>query len=128
MSRKSSATVVGSANLYGLLVNVVDTATPGTLLDAADSTQFGDEGFITNPPLNVVTIIAINTDLVDHSLNIQAGGATVANQWGPTTVPAGVGPVVIMDRELIGHGQELRAWADAAGFINVKLTKWPYSG
>jgi hypothetical protein len=124
---RPATALTGTASPLGLFVNVTSLASPGQDLDVPDGGVTGSEGYSTNPPLDVVTVIAVNTNAADRTLNIQWGVAGVTGQVRKT-ITAGSGPMMVLDREVIAHGQAIRVWASASGDINVKMAKWPYTG
>jgi hypothetical protein len=119
----------GTASPNSLLIQITSTADPGQDIDVPTATDaFGDEGYATIPPLDVVTIMACNVDTTtDRWMHIQWGGTGVANRISRKLV-VGSGPIAIIDRKLIARGSAIKGWADLTSVVNVLFTKWPYMG
>lgn len=120
---------VGTVAATGLLIPLTTVADPGQDVDVpAPSELLGDERYATNPPLDVIKISAVNVDTGgDHWIHVQWGGAGAGCRISRKLV-AGSGLLVIVDEELVQLGTPIKAWADAANVVNVKLTKWPHRG
>lgn len=125
----SSSEVAGTVATTGLFVAITSVADPGQDLDVptvADAS--GDEGYVTNPPMDVVRVMVVNIDEAgDHWVRLQWGGAGAGNKCSKKLI-SGSGPQLLIDRELIARGSAIKIWADVANEVNAKITKWPYRG
>lgn len=124
----SSSETAGTVSPTGVFVQVTSTADPGQDLDVptvADAS--GDEGYVTNPPMDVVRVVAVNTDEgTDRWVRLQWGGSGAANRCNKKLL-IGTGLQLII-QEVVARGTPMKVWADLTSVVNVKVTKWPYRG
>ena len=97
----------GSTN--GRLIAVTATATAGTTIHTA---------IAGTSSLDEVYLWAINTSASDVLLTIEYGGVGTANEV-KFTIPAQVGLVDIVTKQLLQNALVIRAYAATASVINV---------
>ena len=107
MASISKQLLSGSTN--GRLIQVAATATPGTLLHTAQSGTAG---------VDEVYLWAVNTSTSDVLLTIEYGGVGTTNEI-KFTIPAQVGLVDIVAKQLLQNALVIRAYAATTAVINI---------
>lgn len=97
-----------SGNTTGRPIAIAATATPGTLLHAADPDA-----------LDEVYLYAANITAAPVTLTVQFGGVSTSDNLVVTSIPANSGPVQISYGQRLTGSVEVRAFAAAAAAINM---------
>lgn len=106
----------------GTLIPITETSQPGQVIDTPSTAA----GVGQRSPLGIkiVTLKAVNIDTADHTLHVQWGGDTNGDMISVNVVH-GAGFVLVIDEDSIAESATIKAWADAASYINIKFEKRP---
>lgn len=102
-----------SAQTDGRAVKVAATATAGTLLHTASATG-----------QDILKVWAQNTSASAVKLTLEWGAATAPDDNVEVTVPPESGPILVVDRRVIGNSLTVKAFAATADVITCWGEVW----
>jgi hypothetical protein len=102
--------MIASGSTNGRPIEVLATATPGTLIHTA--TAVADV-------LDEITLYAVGSSATARLLTIELGGVTAQDDLVEVTIPAQDGLHLVLPPHRMNNGVVVRAFAAAADEINI---------